>query len=126
MRLPIAAALAAALLLPAVAAAQDALDPNPTVWHGIQFGPEQAFEGDYTVNIQTSAFHADGGAKGADDWLAGWQDRPGDDGGIIRRYHIRFVGRRTTAAGSYGPGGRYPGEVLIDRLVSARLLIGGG
>lgn len=102
------------------------LDPQPATWHGVAFGPEQAFEGDFTVDVQTSAFHADGAPKGQDDWLVGWPDRPGDDGGIVRRYHIKFVGRRTTTAGAYGPGGTRPGEVLIDRLVSARLLIGGG
>ncbi|MBS0332941.1 MAG: hypothetical protein JSS35_09255 [Proteobacteria bacterium] len=119
-------ALAAALCLPALPHAQGGLDPKPAVWRGVAFGPEQAMEGDFTVNIQISTFHADGAPKGQDDWLAGWQDRPGDDGGIVRRYHIRFVGRRAAARGQYGPGGAYGGEVLIDRLVSARLLIGGG
>ena len=112
--------------LPLAAVAQETLDPLPVVVRGAAYGGEQVMEGDLAVNIQTSPFPADGAPKGADDWLEGWRDRPGDDGGIIRRYHVRFVGRRTAAPGTYGPGGAYQNKVLIDRLISARLLIGGG
>jgi hypothetical protein len=108
----------------ASALAQPTLDPNPTTWRGMAFGPEQIFEGDYTVDQQTSRFRASGG--GEPDWLAGWDDRPGDNGGLVRRYHIRFIGRRTVQPGRYGSLGRYAGEVLITHLLSARLLIGGG
>lgn len=117
-------AIAAALLLPSAVAAQEALDPLPLVVRGTAFGAEQVFEGDFTVSSQQSAFHPDGAPRGQDDWLEGWADRPGDNGGIVRRYHIRFVGRRSAAPGKYGPGGAYANQVLIDRLVSARLLIG--
>ena len=126
MRFLAMTALAAALIGPGLACAQDApLDSNPTTWHGVAFGPEQAFEGDFTSDYQTSRFHADGAPAGQDDWLAGWRDRAGDGGGIVRRYHLTFVGRRTAAPGQYGSLGKYPNEVLITRLVSARLLIGG-
>ncbi|THD62791.1 hypothetical protein [Phenylobacterium sp.] len=120
-----AALIAPSLLTPSGARAQDTpLDPNPATWHGAAFGPEQVFEGDYANDFQTSRFHAEGAPAGQDDWLAGWQDRPGDGGGILRRYHLKFVGRRTAAPGQYGGLGKYPNEVLITRLVSARLLIG--
>jgi hypothetical protein len=123
MRFLASAVLAAAVLVPAAAHAQPALDTNPTTWRGVALGPEQIFEGDYTVDQQTSVFKADGAAQA--DWLAGWEDRPGDNGGITRRYHIRFIGRRTTQPGQYGSLGRYAGEVLVTRLISARVLIGG-
>lgn len=121
MRLAIPLALGLTLAaLPA--AAQTTLDPNPSTWRGLAMGPEQIFEGDYTVDEQTSVFLADGERQR--DWLAGWQDRPGDNGGIERRYHIRFIGRRTVQPGQYGSLGKFAHEVLITRLLSVRVLIG--
>jgi hypothetical protein len=122
MRCLALAALAVAIVAPAAALAQAALDPQPSTWRGVAMGPEQIFEGDYTVDQQTSVFKGDGAAEA--DWLAGWEDRPGDNGGITRRYHIRFIGRRTAQAGKYGSLGKYAGEVLITHLISARLLVG--
>jgi hypothetical protein len=124
MRMLVIAALAAGLLGSAAARGQDALDPGPIVWHGAQMGPEQVFEGDYANDFDISAFHADGAPPTEKMWVAGWQDRPGDGGGIMRRYHLRFVGRRTLEPGKYGALGAYPHTVLITRLISARLLIG--
>jgi hypothetical protein len=126
VRAAAAVSLAAALLGPSAAIGQETLDPIPILIHGVAFGAEQTLEGDYTVDIQTSAFHPAGAPKGQDAWLEGWTSRRGDDGGIVRRYHIRFVGRHTVAPGRYGPGGAYADEVVIDKLISARLLIGGG
>jgi len=120
MRLAILATLALALIAP-VAAAQTTLDPNPTTWRGVTMGPEQIFEGDYAVDEQTSVFKADGAAEA--DWLTGWQDHPGDNGGITRHYHIRFIGRRSVQAGKYGSLGKYTHEVLITHLLSVRVLI---
>ena len=124
MRFLVIAALAAGLLGPAVASGQDALDPKPTVWRGQQMGPEQVFEGDFTNNYDTSAFRADGAPASEAMWLSGWDDRPGDGGGITRRYHLRFVGRRTVEPGKYGALGAYTHAVLITHLLAARLLIG--
>jgi hypothetical protein len=125
MRLLALAAVAAALVAPGLAAGQDPpLDARPITWRGLQMGPEQVFEGDFTNTYDTSAFRADGAAAGETMWLSGWEDRPGDGGGITRRYHIRFVGRRTVEAGKYGALGAYPHTVLLTRLLTARLLIG--
>jgi len=122
MRFLAIAALAAALLAPAMAGAQDALDAAPMTWHGLQLGPEQVFEGTFTNDSQTSTFRPDGAAADVL-WLSGWEDRPGDGGSIVRRYHLRFVGRETVAPGKYGPMGGYRNEVLLTHLISARLLI---
>ncbi|THD51287.1 hypothetical protein [Phenylobacterium sp.] len=128
MRYRLIATLAAAfigiLLASGLALAEDALDPTPMTWRGLQMGPEQIFEGDYSNDFDTSVFHADSTPTRETMWLSGWQDRPGDGGGIMRRYHIRFVGRRTAEAGKYGALGAYPHTVLISRLISARVLIG--
>ena len=121
MRLAILTALVLTVVAPP-AAAQTALDPAPTTWRGVAMGPEQIFEGDYAIDEQTSAFKADGAAEA--DWLVGWEDRPGDNGGITRHYHIRFIGRRSAQAGKYGSLGKYGHEVLITHLLSARVLIG--
>ncbi len=116
-----------AILLAGAATAQDeGLDPVPIVIHGVVFGPQQTFEGGYTNDHQTSRFHPIGVPPDQTDWLVGWQDRPGDGGGLLRRYHIRFVGRRTVSPGQYGSLGKYANEVMIDRLISARVLIGAG
>lgn len=90
------------------------------VWRGARMGPEQVYEGDFATDYQTSVL------KTADEtvWLSGWQDRPGDNGGIMRRYHIRFVGRHTLEPGKYGSLGAYPHTILLTRLISARVLIG--
>ncbi|MDB5464592.1 MAG: hypothetical protein JWP23_2981 [Phenylobacterium sp.] len=128
MRVLLIAALAAALiglvLTCGLALAEDALDPAPMTWRGVQLGGEQVFEGDFTTNFETSVFRPDGATKAEPLWLAGWEDRPGDNGGLTRRYHIRFVGRRTVESGRYGGLGAYRHEVLITRLISARVLIG--
>ncbi len=128
MRSLVPAALALALIAPTAQGQGQAqpptLDPNPATWRGVAMGPEQIFEGDYAVDQQTSVFKADGAAVA--DWLAGWEDRPGDNGGITRRYHIRFIGRRSLQPGQYGSLGKYANEVVITRLLSQRLLIGGG
>jgi hypothetical protein len=130
MRLRTVVALAIALgapglaLAPRPALAQETLDPAPATWRGVQLGGEQVFEGTYTVNFETSAFRPDGAPTADALWLSGWQDRPGDDGGFVRRYHLRFVGRQTVQPGKYGSLGAYKNSVLITRLVSARLLIG--
>ena len=124
MRFPVILALAAALAFPGLASGQDALDPKPITWHGAQFGGEQVFEGDYTVDFEASSFRPDGAPPADAMWLAGWEDRPGDGGGIIRRYHLRFVGRQTVEPGKYGSLGAYRHIVLITHLVSARVLIG--
>jgi hypothetical protein len=125
MRLLFIAALAAALIAPSLAVGQDQpLDARTITWRGLQMGPEQIFEGDYANNYDTSAFHADGAAASETMWLSGWEDRPGDGGGISRRYHIRFVGRRTLEPGKYGALGAYAHTVLLTHLLSARLLIG--
>jgi hypothetical protein len=128
MRFLLIAALAAALmglvLASGLALADDALDPRPMAWRGVQLGGEQLFEGDFTINFETSVFRPDGAPKPDAMWLAGWEDRPGDTGDLPRRYHIRFVGRRTVEPGRYGRLGGYPHTVLITRLISARVLIG--
>lgn len=123
MRVLAIAMLAATLIAPGLAQSQDTLDPAPMPWRGVTMGAEQVFEGDYTVNYQTSTFLPDGVPKAQTLWLAGWQDRPGDEGDLPRRYHLRFVGRRTVEAGKYGSLGAYAHTVLISRLISARLLI---
>jgi hypothetical protein len=127
MRFLLIAALAAALmglvLASGLALAEDALDPRSMAWRGVQLGGEQLFEGDFTINYETSVFRPDGAPKPDAMWLAGWEDRPGDSGDLPRRYHIRFVGRRTVEPGRYGSLGGYPHTVLITRLISARVLI---
>lgn len=123
MRLPAIAALALVLLAPSLAASQETLSAAPLSWHGAPMGPEQVFEGDYAIDYQTSQFRPDGGTADAL-WLAGWEDRPGDNGALGRRYHLRFVGRQTVDPGKYGGLGAYKHTVLITRLLSARLLIG--
>jgi hypothetical protein len=123
MRFIAIAALAVALALPGLAAGQDALDARPMTWRGVELGPEQLFEGDYTIDYQTSAFRPTGAAEADALWLSGWEERPGDGGGITRRYHLRFVGRQSAAPGKFGGLGAYRHEVLISRLVSSRLLI---
>ena len=123
-------ALAVVLAVPPLASAQEAapaspdapLDARPITWRGVRMGGEQVFEGDYAIDYETSAFRPDGAADPA--WLAGWEDRPGDNGGLTRRYHLRFVGRQTLEPGKYGALGAYGREVLITRLISRRLLIG--
>jgi hypothetical protein len=124
MRFLVIAALAAALATPGLVMAQDALDPKPMTWHGVQLGAEQVFEGDYTVNFETSTFRLDGAPAADTVWLSGWEDRPGDNGGITRRYHLRFLGRQTVEPGRYGSLGVYRHTVLITHLISARVLIG--
>lgn len=120
----LAATLFAALLLAAdPAAGQEALSSAAMAWHGVQMGPEQVFEGDYAIDYQTSVFRPTGAAAGDPMWLAGWEDRPGDNGGLVRRYHLRFIGRQTAEPGRYGGLGAYKHTVLITRLISARLLI---
>ena len=94
------------------------------MWRGVQMGPEQHFEGDLTINFETSAFRPDGAAAADAMWLAGWEERPGDNGDLPRRYHIIFIGRRTVEAGRYGSLRAYGHTVLVTRLVSQRLLIG--
>ncbi len=119
-----AIALAVAVLaLASSALAQDErpLDPNPIAWRGAQLGPEQVYEGDFTTDYQTSVLRLGGETV----WLSGWPDRPGDNGGIERRYHIRFIGRHTLEPGRYGGLGAYPHTILLTRLISARVLIGG-
>ena len=120
----LAAAFIGIVLASGLAMAEDALDPTPMTWRGMQMGAEQVFEGDFTINYETSVFIPDGAPKTAAVWLAGWQERPGDNGGLTRRYHIRFVGRRTAEPGRYGGRGAYRNEVLITRLLAARVLIG--
>ena len=127
MRLAAAAVIAAALLGPAAASAQDAgppdakpLDSGPMIWRGAKMGPEQVYEGDFTIDYQTSVLKLEGETV----WLSGWQDRPGDNGGFTRRYHVRLVGRHTLEPGKYGGLGAYPHTILMTRLISARVLIG--
>lgn len=120
----LAAAFIGIVLASGLAMAEDALDPTPMTWRGMQMGAEQVFEGDFTINYETSVFIPDGAPKADAVWLAGWQERPGDNGGLTRRYHIRFVGRRTAEPGRYGSLGAYRNEVLITRLLAARVLIG--
>lgn len=124
MRILAIAAAVAALLAPGAALGQETLDAAPTTWRGLQMGPEQVFEGDFTTDFETSTFRPDGAAKADALWLAGWDDRPGDNGGITRRYHLRFIGRRTVEPGKYGSLGAYKHTVLITHLISARVLIG--
>jgi hypothetical protein len=127
MRYLLIAALAAALigmvLAAGLAVAQDGLDPRPMMWRGVQMGPEQDFEGDLTINFETSAFRPDGAPAAEAMWLAGWEERPGDNGDLPRRYHILFVGRRSVEPGKYGSLGAYRHTVLITRLISQRLII---
>lgn len=123
MRFAAIAVAVAVLAAPGLALGQEGLDPGPTTWHGLQLGPERIFEGDYTNDFETSAFRPDGAPAAETLWLSGWEDRPGDGGSIVRRYHLRFVGRQTIQPGQYGPLGRYRNEVLLIRLVSSRLLI---
>ena len=121
MRVLLIAALSAALiglvLASGLAFAEEALDPTPMTWRGVQLGAEQVFEGDFTVNFETSVFRPDGAAAGDAMWLAGWADRPGDNADLPRRYHVRFVGRRTVEPGRYGGLGAYRHTVLITRLI---------
>jgi hypothetical protein len=129
MRLPLAIVLAAVLAAPGLAplrarAQEPALNPAPMTWRGVELGPEQVFEGDYTIDYQTSVFRPDGAPPGEAVWLSGWEDRPGDNGGITRRYHLRFVGRRTVEPGKYGGLGAYKHTILLTHLISWRLLIG--
>ena len=119
----LAAALIGIVLASGLAVAQDALDSRPMSWRGVQLGPEEHFEGDLTINFETSAFRPDGAPATEALWLAGWQERPGDNGDLPRRYHLVFVGRRTVEPGKYGSLGAYRHTVLITRLVSERLLI---
>ena len=123
MRFPAVAALAAALIAPSLAWSLE-LDTRPITWRGVQLAGEQTYEGDFTTNFETSTFRPDGAAAAEAMWLAGWEDRPGDDAALPRRYHIRFVGRRTVEPGRYGSLGAYKHTVLIVRLMSARVLIG--
>jgi hypothetical protein len=120
----LAAAFMGFALASGLALGEEALNPTPMVWRGLQMGPEQIFEGDYSNDFDTSAFHPDSAPARESMWLSGWEDHPGDGGGIMRRYHIRFVGRRTLEAGKYGALGAYPHTVLLTRLISARVLIG--
>jgi hypothetical protein len=120
----LAAALMGLILASGLARAEEALDPRPMTWRGVQLSGEQVFEGDFTINFETSVFRPDGAPKADALWLAGWEDRPGDTGDLPRRYHLRFVGRRTVEPGRYGSLGAYPHTVLITRLISARVLIG--
>ncbi|WP_372786978.1 hypothetical protein [Phenylobacterium sp.] len=128
MRFLLIAALAAALmglvLASGLAFAEEALDASRMTWRGVQLGGEQVFEGDFTINFETSVFLPDGAPKAEALWLSGWEDRPGDNGDLTRRYHLRFVGRRTLEPGRYGSLGAYKHTVLITRLISARVLIG--
>jgi len=119
----LAAALIGVVLAAGLAAAQDGLDPRPMMWRGVQMGPEGHFEGDLTINFETSAFRPDGAPAADAMWLAGWEDHPGDNGDLQRRYHIIFVGRRTVEPGKYGSLGAYAHTVLITRLISTRVLI---
>ncbi len=112
------------LLTPFGAVGQEALDPVAMVWRGVQLGAERVFEGNLSVNFETSTFRADNASEADTVWLSGWQDRPGDNGGTMRRYHIRFVGRQTMEPGKFGSRGAYKQTVLITRLISTRLLIG--
>jgi hypothetical protein len=96
------ATLAIALAAPALAQDDGPLDAHPMTWRGAQLGAEQVYEGDFTTDYQTSVLHT--GPETV--WLSGWQDRPGDNGGITRRYHLRFVGRHTLQPGRYGGLGR--------------------
>ncbi|HEX5264924.1 MAG TPA: hypothetical protein VFW13_15445 [Phenylobacterium sp.] len=123
MRLLAIAVLAVSLSMPGLVLGQEALDPAPMAWRGVQLGPEQIFEGDFSINYETSAFTPDGAPKSEAMWLAGWQEHPGDNGDLQRRYHVRFVGRRTVEPGRYGSLGAYKHTVLITKLISARLLI---
>jgi hypothetical protein len=118
------ASLTALALAPTRAWGQDpVLDAAPMTWHGVQLGPEQVMEGDYTIDFQTSVFRPDGSPAADAVWLSGWEERPGENGGITRRYHLRFVGRRTVEPGKYGGLGAYKHTVLITHLITARLLI---
>jgi len=119
----LAAALIGIVLASGLAVAQDALDSRPMTWRGVQMGPEEHFEGDLTINFETSAFRPDGAPAAEALWLAGWEERPGDNGDLPRRYHLVFVGRRTVEPGKYGSLGAYRRTVLITRLISERLLI---
>ncbi|MGZ3404615.1 MAG: hypothetical protein ACXWKO_14460 [Phenylobacterium sp.] len=120
--MPVLAIAAALLALAAPALAQDdaPLDAKPMTWRGVQLGPEQVYEGDFTTDYQTSVLRTGGETV----WLSGWADRPGDNGGITRRYHIRFVGRHTLEPGKFGGLGAYAHTILLTRLLSARVLIG--
>lgn len=129
MRLALLLALAVILAAPGLAPVRAwaqplALDPAPTTWHGVTLGPEQVFEGDFTVDYRTSVFRPDGAPPAEAVWLSGWEDRPGDNGGITRRYHLRFVGRHTVEPGRYGGLGAYKHTILLTHLISWRLLIG--
>ncbi len=124
MRNPAMILTLAALFAPLLAMGQKALDPVAMSWHSVQLGAEQIFEGDLTVNFETSTFRPDGAPAADTVWLSGWADRRGDNGGITRRYHLRFVGRQTVEPGKFGSLGGYKQTVLITRLISTRLLIG--
>ncbi len=113
----------AALASPSLAFSQDEpLNPNPMTWHGVQLGAERVFEGEFIINYETSTFRPDGAAAEDTVWLSGWEDRPGDSGGITRRYHLRFVGRQTIEPGKFGSLGAFRNNVLITKLLSARLV----
>jgi hypothetical protein len=123
MRFLVMVVLAVSLVAPGLALGQEALDAAPMTWRGVQLGPEQVFEGDFTTNYNASIFAPDGAPKAEAMWLAGWKERPGDNGDLPLRYHIRFVGRRTVEPGRYGSLGAYKHTVLITRLIAERLLI---
>lgn len=124
MRFFAAAAIILAVVSPALAQDDGPLDAKSMTWRGAQLGPEQVYEGDFTTDYQTSVLRLDGTAPRETVWLSGWQERPGDNGGLTRRYHIRFVGRHTLEPGKYGGLGAYAHTILLTRLISARVLIG--
>jgi len=122
MRIATILVLLAASLAPLSASAQPALNPNPLIWHGVQLGGEEVYEGEFTVDYATSTFLADGASAQDAVWLSGWEDRPGDGGGITRRYHIRLIGRKSVEPGKFGSLGAYANTILLIKLLSARLL----
>ena len=90
----------------------------------VRMTPRKQFRGLWRADFEGSQF-CEGPATaceftrdGSTAWLSG-QTEEYEDGEL---YRVKFIGRKTIDAGTYGHFGMYAHEVVVDRMISRKRL----